>query len=294
MLWIAKFPISGFCYRTGYCDKTIRTAVKLLCKKKFITTHGNGYDRRFNFEVHLEVVKNYLQVLPLFKHIEDENEEVPSGNGYRMDAVTVTGSKRYPVPDASGNQCRMYIPSIPSLIPSSPSTDDAGIDEEKDQIIAQYRVMGIARETTEAYLTDHSRQKMRIALTYVRSRVDKIHNPAGMVLAFLKNPGQFGYELDKQGCWLPAKTVAARSRPQAAPSCHEQHDRQPTATLLEQWRQEPQERRQAAWEIMADTYRDQAHRWRVRDAALLDPPVMFLPCLQKNLEMLVDCVTTNE
>ena len=69
-----------------------------------------------------------------------------------------------------------------------------------------YRVYRIAKEKAEFLLTKYSRQRMFAALECLKIDMGrmKINNPAGYLVEFLKAPGEYGYEIDKNGCCVRA------------------------------------------------------------------------------------------
>ncbi len=212
---------------------TIRRAIDCLVAKSFCSVFQMGYDRTSRFELNLQAIRTAWESLPLF---EDEAvSHVSTMNTSMCSQWTHACVHHEHIEVSTTDTC---IPSSPSLNPSSPSSSPVVAeiqnenpekqappepDDDKDQLIQAYRESGFAKETTEFYLTAHSRQKLRAVLEcFVEKKRRGKEVGTGLLVSWLHNPGMAGLEMDAQGCWRPAVELAreakrrhqARDRPQ--------------------------------------------------------------------------------
>lgn len=188
--------------------QTIARHIKILAKLRFITVHQiSGYNRKYHYELHVKTIKSVHQSMPLFEDCQPI--KMIGSNQSKCRDATYQNDRFEP-----DNLIGTYIP--PSLLNSLPPSagDDVEKDEEKEKLIDEYRRYRISKEKTEYLLTVHHRQKMRAALECLshEARNKTIPSPAGFLVEFLKRPWDYGYEMDKNGCFVRSASLVPQKQ----------------------------------------------------------------------------------
>lgn len=240
MLWM-DFSQVYLAKKFMVSEKTIVRHLRYLEKRDFILSfHTRGCDRTKRYQLNRALVETITQKLELWEAvgvspIDCESDDTSTDKMSECIPTKCPVATRQNVRMHSDKMSGCTYPLSPlSYSLSSPSGEfaDAAIqteaeasqatvevlsdapvpvlDTERESLIEQCRVVGIAQEHTEAILTDHSRQKLQAALEclHAKARYGVVKNQGGFVIGFLKFPVKYGYELDSQGCWRPSREIA--------------------------------------------------------------------------------------
>jgi hypothetical protein len=222
---------------------TVRRAVRALIAKRFCSLEQFGCDRTYRYVLNMKVIESMWDYMPLFEEVAICHAgTMPASNLANCQLPTLHGASLQPstmpacypssslpssLPSPSGGFADAEFKILekeregleaqadaqPHALPGQGSSQ-AEADADREELIAECRAIGISLEQTEHYLASHTRQKLQAALQNLKAtcRNRIVRNPGGFVIGFLRNPANYGYELDSQGCWRSSKEIAMEQK----------------------------------------------------------------------------------